>query len=74
MPCFFAQASAEASLTWRCKELNERIQVAFLVTVLSVVLVIEGVPWFLFPAGYKTLLRQISCYLTSISVWPVLRP
>jgi len=33
--------------------------VAFLVTVLGVVLVIEGIPWFLFPAGYKTLLRQI---------------
>jgi hypothetical protein len=23
------------------------------------VLVIEGMPWFLYPAGYKTLLRQI---------------
>jgi len=33
--------------------------VAFLVTVLGVVLVIEGIPWFLCPAKYKTLLRQI---------------
>jgi hypothetical protein len=28
-------------------------------TVLGVVLVIEGIPWFLYPTGYKTLLRQI---------------
>jgi uncharacterized protein YjeT (DUF2065 family) len=28
-------------------------------TVLGVVLVIEGIPWFLSPARYKTLLRQI---------------
>lgn len=32
---------------------------AFLMTVLGMVLVIEGMPWFLYPAGYKTLLRQI---------------
>lgn len=28
-------------------------------TVLGMVLVIEGMPWFLYPVGYKTLLRQI---------------
>jgi uncharacterized protein YjeT (DUF2065 family) len=33
--------------------------VAFLVTVLGVVLVIEGIPWFLYPDGYKKLLRQM---------------
>lgn len=31
----------------------------FLVTVLGVVLVIEGIPWFLSPAGVKRFLRQI---------------
>lgn len=31
----------------------------FLATVLGVVLVIEGIPWFLSPPGVKSLLRQI---------------
>lgn len=31
----------------------------FLVAVLGVVLVIEGIPWFLSPAGVKKLLRQV---------------
>lgn len=30
----------------------------FLVTVLGVLLVIEGIPWFLSPAGVEKLLRQ----------------
>ena len=31
----------------------------FLLTVLGVVLVVEGVPWFLSPAGAKNLVRQV---------------
>lgn len=31
----------------------------FLLTVIGVVLVIEGIPWFLSPVGTKNLLRQI---------------
>ena len=31
----------------------------FLITVLGVVLIVEGVPWFLSPGGYKRLLLQL---------------
>lgn len=31
----------------------------FLLTVLGVVLVVEGVPWFLAPTGVKHLVRQV---------------
>lgn len=43
----------------RCKTLLRGSSVDFLLTVLGVVLVIEGIPWFLSPAGFKKLLRQI---------------
>ncbi|TLM68427.1 MAG: DUF2065 domain-containing protein [Deltaproteobacteria bacterium] len=33
----------------------------FLLTVLGVVMVVEGIPWFLSPAGYKRLLLQVLC-------------
>ena len=31
----------------------------FLITVLGVVLIVEGIPWFLSPGGYKRLLLQL---------------
>lgn len=31
----------------------------FLLTVLGVVLVVEGIPWFLAPSGAKSLVRQV---------------
>jgi uncharacterized protein YjeT (DUF2065 family) len=37
----------------------QEIAVDLLVTVLGVVLLIEGIPWFLSPPGVKNLLRQI---------------
>lgn len=31
----------------------------FLITVLGVVMIVEGVPWFLSPGGYKRILLQV---------------
>lgn len=31
----------------------------FLITVLGVVMIVEGVPWFLSPEGYKRILLQL---------------
>jgi uncharacterized protein YjeT (DUF2065 family) len=31
----------------------------FLITVLGVVMIVEGVPWFLSPGGYKRVLLQV---------------
>ncbi|NJC88126.1 MAG: DUF2065 domain-containing protein [Desulfuromonas sp.] len=31
----------------------------FLITVVGVVMIVEGIPWFLSPGGYKRLLLQV---------------
>lgn len=34
-------------------------KVDFLITVIGVVMIVEGIPWFLSPGGYKRLLLQV---------------
>ncbi len=40
-------------------ETLERVAMDFLVVVIGVVMVVEGIPWFLSPGGYKRLLLQV---------------
>jgi uncharacterized protein YjeT (DUF2065 family) len=38
---------------------EERLAMDFLIAVIGVVMIVEGIPWFLSPGGYKRLLLQM---------------